>query len=275
MNEFWFHFRKNRVATAGVALLALLAVLAVAGPIVLPLDPFSMNAAPLQPPSFAHPMGTDELGRDVLARFIHGARVSLTIGLLSALISVAIGVAIGATAGFFGGIVDQVLMRAAEFFHVIPRFFLALVLVALFGSSYAIIVLVIGLLSWPNVARLTRSEFLTLRERDYVAAARAVGVGKTEIIFGEILPNAAPALIVICTLQFSLAILLEASLSFIGLGDPTFPSWGQMLNAAQQIIRQAPWVSLFPGLGIFVAVAALNLVGDGLNDALNPHLRNR
>jgi len=275
MSEFWNQFRKNRAATIGVVILAMLVLLALLGPVALPLDPYSMNARPLQSPSFAFPMGTDDLGRDVLARFVHGARVSLAVGLISALISVAVGVAIGATAGYFGGVVDQILMRTAEFFHVIPRFFLALVLVALFGSGYTIIVLVIGLLSWPTVARLARSEFLTLRERDYVAASRAVGVGTGEIIFGEILPNAAPALIVICTLQFSLAILLEASLSFIGLGDPTYPSWGQMLNAAQQIIRQAPWVSLFPGLGIFAAVAALNLVGDGLNDALNPRLRNR
>jgi len=275
MNELWYQFRRNRSAAIGGVLLLAAMLVAGLGPTVLPIDPFSMAATPMTPPSWNHLLGTDDLGRDVFARFIFGARVSMTVGFLGALTSVAIGIAIGATAGFLGGITDQVLMRTAEFFEVIPRFFLALVLVALFGSSYTIIVLVIGLLSWPPLARLARSEFLTLRERDYVLAVKAIGLSTPRTIFREILPNAAPSLIVIASLQFSMAILLEASLSFIGLGDPSWPSWGQMLNSAQQIIRQAWWVSVFPGLGIFVTVAALNLFGDGLNDMLNPRFRNR
>lgn len=275
MNEFWYQFRKNRIAVLGAGIVLLLIAVAVFGPVLVSTDPFTMQAKPFQPPSVAHWMGTDDLGRDVLSRFVYGARVSMTVGFLAALVSIVLGVIIGAVSGYFGGWIDQVLMRSAEFFHVVPRLFLALVLVAFFGSSYVIIILVIGILSWTSVARLARAEYLSLREREFVVAARAIGLSRSKIIFGEILPNAAPPLIVICTLQFSLAILLEASLSFIGLGDPTWPSWGQMLNSAQQIIRQAWWVSMFPGLGIFLAVAALNLFGDGLNDMFNPRLRNR
>ena len=220
-------------------------------------------------------MGTDDLGRDMLSRFLYGARVSLTVGALAAATSCTIGICVGATAGYFGGWIDQSLMRGAEFVEVIPRFFLALLVVALFGASVLVIIGVIGLLSWPQIARLTRGEFLTLREREYVVAARAIGVGDAALIFGEILPNAAPPLIVMATLQVSMAILLEAGLSFLGLGDPTRPTWGLMLNNAQPFIRTAWWMAFFPGAGIFVTVAALNLVGDGFSDVLNPRLRGR
>lgn len=273
MGEFWYHFRKNRVAVAGAAVIAFMFLLAIFGPFLAPHDPFAFVGRAMEPPSARHLMGTDDLGRDVLSRFIYGARVSMFVGLLSALTSILIGISLGAIAGYFGGIIDQALMRTAELFQVLPQFFLAMVLVALFGASYAVIILVIGLLSWPTVARLARSEFLSLKERDFVMAVRALGLGHTKTIFSEILPNAAPALIIAATIQFSLAILLEASLSFIGLGDATYPSWGQMLNGAQQIFRQAWWATFFPGLGVFLTVAALNLLGDGLNDMQNPRLR--
>jgi peptide/nickel transport system permease protein len=244
-------------------------------PALAPSDPMAMSGASLKSPSGAYLMGTDDLGREILSRFLFGARVSLAVGFLAAATSCLIGIAVGATGGYFGGRIDQLLMRSAEFFEVIPRFFLALLIVAMFGASFAVIVLVIGVLSWPPVARLTRGEFLSLREREFVVALRAIGVGTRQIIFNEILPNAAPPLIVITTLQVSVAILLEASLSFLGLGDPTRPTWGLMLNNAQPFIRSAWWMAVFPGAGIFLTVASLNLLGDGLSDVLNPRLKGR
>jgi len=224
-------------------------------------------------PGWQHLMGTDDLGRDVFGRFAHGARTSLAVGVLAALTSCLIGITLGAVAGYSRGVVDIVLMRVAELFQVIPRFFLALLVIALFGSNIMFIILTIGLLGWPEVARITRAEFLTLREREYVMAAQSVGVSKRTIIFSEILPNALPPLIVAMTMQVSSAILLEAGLSFLGLGDPMNPSWGLMLNEAQQFLRRAWWMAIFPGLGILVVVAALNVFGDHLTDVLNPRLR--
>jgi len=273
MQEFIYQFKKNRVAVAGAVVIAFMVLLAIIGPAIAPYSPYAFVGPAMQPPSPQFWMGTDDLGRDVLSRFIYGTRISMIVGFLAAATSVILGITLGAVSGYFGGLVDQVLMRTAELFQVLPQFFLALVLVALFGSSYVIIILVIGLLSWPSVARLARSEFLTLRERDYVLSVKALGLGVGRVIFFEILPNAAPALIVAATLQFSLAILLEASLSFIGLGDASYPSWGQMLNGAQQVFRRAWWVAFFPGLGVFLTVAAFNVVGDGLNDMQNPRLR--
>ena len=275
LDALWYAFRKNRPAVVGLAGLSAMVLLALFASLLAPADPMAMGGASLQAPTWLHLMGTDDLGRDSLSRFLFGARVSLTVGALAAATSCTIGICVGATAGYFGGWTDQVLMRAAEFMEVIPRFFLAILIVALFGASVFIIIGVIGLLSWPQIARLTRGEFLTLREREYVVAARAIGIGDGNLIFGEILPNAAPPLIVMATLQVSTAILLEAGLSFLGLGDPTRPSWGLMLNNAQPFIRTAWWLAFFPGIGIFLTVAALNLVGDGLGDVLNPRLRGR
>lgn len=273
MKEVWYHFSKNTAAVAGSVVLLVMTLLAVFGGLIVPYDPFAFVGPTMAPPSPEFLFGTDDLGRDVLSRFIIGTRVSMFVGFLAALTSVVLGVTLGAIAGYAGGFVDQALMRGSELFLVLPQFFLAMVLVALFGASYFIIILVIGCLSWPNIARLARSEVLSLRERPYVTAVRALGLSPWRVLFSEILPNAAPALVVAATIQFSLAILLEASLSFIGLGDPSYPSWGQMLNGAQQVFRYAWWVAFFPGLGIFLTVAALNLVGDGLNDMQNPRLR--
>jgi peptide/nickel transport system permease protein len=259
----------------GAAILTAILLLALLGPLVAPSGPNTLGQDALTAPSAAHWMGTDDLGRDVFSRFVEGARVSLSIGLMAAGASCLIGVAIGATAGFSGGLIDRFLMRVAEAFQVIPRFFLALVVVALFGSHFILIVIVIGILSWPEVARIARAEFLSLRERDFVVAAQTIGERTSTILLREILPNAAGPLIVVATLQISMAILLEASLSFLGLGDIAHPSWGLMLNNAQAFMGTAWWLSVFPGLGILLTVGSLNLLGDGLNHLLDPRARAR
>lgn len=263
----------------GASAAALLALVAIAFfATLVPIfagDPNAMTDLSFSPPSLANLMGTDDLGRDVFSRFANGARTSLAVGVLAAVTSCVIGITLGAVAGYSGGLVDTFLMRVSELFQVIPRFFLALLVIALFGSNFLFIVLTIGLLGWPEVARITRAEFLTFREREYVMAARAVGLGKASIIFREILPNALPPLIVAMTMQISSAILLEAGLSFLGLGDPANPSWGLMLNEAQQFLTRAWWMAVFPGVGILVTVAALNVFGDHLTDVLNPRLRGR
>ncbi|WP_051469749.1 ABC transporter permease [Chelativorans sp. J32] len=261
----------------GPSLMALLTLVAIAV-FALVVPPFlgdvnSMGADSFAPPSLSHLMGTDDLGRDVFSRFAHGARMSLSVGVLAALTACIIGIVLGAIAGYMKGAVDVVLMRIAELFQVIPRFFLALLVIALFGANVVFIILTIGLLGWPEVARITRGEFLSLREREYVLAARAGGQSTRAIIFSEILPNAMPPLIVAMTMQVSSAILLEAGLSFLGLGDASNPSWGLMLNEAQQFLTTAWWMAVFPGLGILVTVAALNVFGDHLTDVLNPRLR--
>jgi peptide/nickel transport system permease protein len=220
-------------------------------------------------------MGTDDLGRDVAHRFVHGARISLMIGALAAIASTFIGIAIGLVAGYYAGIIDDLLMRFTEAIQVTPRFFLALVVVVLFGTSLLNIVLIIGLLSWPGIARLIRAETLSVREQEYVLAAHAVGSPDPRIMLRHILPNAIAPSIVAASLLVSQAILIESGLAFLGLGDPSRPSWGLMLNNAQAFLRIGWWLSVFPGLGILCASLGFNLMGDGLNEALNPKLRDR
>lgn len=259
-------------ATLAFITLCVMAIFAILVPPFLG-DVNTMGNNSFDPPSLTHFMGTDDLGRDVFSRFAYGARTSLMVGVLAAITACIIGVTLGAVSGYCRGFVDIVLMRIAELFQVIPRFFLALLIIALFGSNILFIILTIGLLGWPEVARITRGEFLSLREREYVLAARAGGQKGQVIIFSEILPNAMPPLIVAMTMQVSSAILLEAGLSFLGLGDSANPSWGLMLNEAQQFLTRAWWMAVFPGLGILVVVAALNVFGDHLTDVLNPRLR--
>ena len=247
--------------------------MAALAPVFYPASPWDMAGAPFRPPGArGFLLGSDMLGRDIASGIMHGARVSLLIGAVAALVAVSIGVSIGATAGYYGGRIDDALMRVTEFFQTIPNFILLIVLVALFTPSVASIVVAIGLVSWPPVARIVRGEFLSLRAREFVQAAILVGESDLRIIATQILPNALSPIIVSASLLVATSILLESALSFLGLGDPNLMSWGYMIGAARTVIRRAWWMSVFPGLAIVLTVLALNLIGDGLNDALNPRL---
>jgi peptide/nickel transport system permease protein len=271
--EFWRRFRRSRAGIAGLGLVALLVVVALTAPVTAPGDPHATSLLTLAPPGTpGHPLGTDNLGRDVASGVLWGSRVSLTVGLCAAATAVLLGILIGALGGFYGGWADALLGRVTELFQVIPRFVLALLVVALFGSGIWKLILVIGILSWPQAARVVRGQFLALRGAAYVDAARVLGLSGGRIIFSEILPNVLAPVVVIASLDVAGAILLEASLGFFGLGDPNLVSWGMMLNNAQAHLRQAWWMSLFPGLAISLAVLGFNLIGDGLNDAANPRL---
>ena len=252
----------------------MVAAAAFAGPLGLG-SPRTLGAEPLAPPSWKHLFGTDDLGRDIWTGVLFGARVSLTVGILAAATSALIGTTVGSLAGYFGGVTDNVLMRTTEFFLVIPSFLLALILVAVSGPSIVNVILAIGLLGWPSTARVVRAEFMSLKEREFVTAARAIGVGTRRLVFRQILPNAAPPAVVITSLGVASAILIEAGLSFLGLGDPNQFSWGLMLRNSREFLRIAWWMPTFPGLAIFFTVLAVNLVGDGLNDALNPRTSQR
>jgi peptide/nickel transport system permease protein len=273
--DLWRRFRRNRAALFGLVVIGGLVLAALLAGVLATHDPFKVSQEPFQPPGGRYFMGTDNLGRDLWSGVVYGARVSLLVGFLAALTATAIGVTVGAVAGFYGGRIDAVLMRLTELFQILPRFFLALVIVALFGHGIEKVILVIGGLSWPPAARLIRAEFLSLKNREFVEAARALGLSDFIIGFRHILPNAIPPAIVTGSLDVAQAILLEASLSFFGLGDPNFVSWGGMLNVAQPFLRRAWWMSVFPGMAIFLAVLAFNLFGDGVNDALNPRLKER
>ncbi|MBI3292034.1 MAG: ABC transporter permease [Elusimicrobia bacterium] len=266
-------YRRNSGATFGLGILGVLAVVAIFADALAPAGPFQVSTGSLIAPGRSHPFGTDDLGRDVFSGVIYGARVSLLVGFAAAATSTLLGVVIGALAGFYGGWMDGTLMRTTEFFQVVPRFFLALLVVAMLGQGIWKVALVIGILGWPPVARLVRGEVLSLKDREFVQASRAIGGISTRILGQHILPNAIPPAIVVGSLDVGQAILLEAGLSFLGVGDPNFVSWGKMLNNAQRFLRTAWWMSLFPGLAVFVTVLAVNLVGGGLNDALNPRLR--
>lgn len=274
MSRVWTRFARNRGALLGLGLLALALFFAVAGPLLYPESPWRMVQRPFLPPfqTEALPLGTDTLGRDVAAGLAHGARVSLIVGLVSTLVALLIGVPLGAVAGWFGGWVDEIAMRFTEFFQTIPSFALAIVLVAILQPSLATITLAIAIVSWPPVARLVRAEVLSLKSREFVDAARLAGLSDARILLGQVLPNALSPIIVMASLMVATAILLESSLSFLGLGDPNVMSWGYMIGAARTVIRSAWWLSFFPGVAILLTVLALNLIGEGLNDALNPRL---
>jgi len=270
MQEFWKKYQRNRAAVFGLYVVLVFLVMAVLSPWLAPFQPLSIGKDSFRPPDSTYLLGTDDLGRDLLSGVLWGARVSLLVGLLAAFTSTLIGVIVGSASGYYGGWADDLLMRLTEFFLVIPRFFLALIIVALFGSSIWNIIFVIGILSWPVTARLVRAEFLSLREKEFVEGVRAIGAPDRWIILRHMLPNAGPPIVISGSLQIARAILMEAGLSFLGLGDPNQMSWGVMLYNAQRFLRHAWWTATFPGLAIFFIVMGFNLVGDGLNDALNP-----
>jgi len=269
-------FVKNRAATVALFVLILIVITGIIGPMVYTTDPFDMVWAPFSPPGQeGFLFGTDYLGRDILAGILHGTRVSLLVGLSAALMTVFIGVTVGALAGFFRGWVEEVLMRITEFFQVLPTLLFSMVIVALFGPTLPIITIAIGVVSWPAVARITRAEFLRIRELEYVTASRASGSKNAKLMFKVILPNALPPIIVQAALMVGSAILFEAGLSFLGLTDPNVVSWGQIIGSNRPYILDASYTVTFPGIAIFITVLCLSLVGDGLNDALNPKLRQR
>jgi peptide/nickel transport system permease protein len=274
MKDFWIRFRYNRGAVIGLVILTIVIATAIAAPFIFPQSPWKMVQRPFLPPFTQDglPLGTDALGRDVLSGLAHGAYVSLLVGLVSTIVALAIGVPVGALAGYFVGRTDDALMRFTEFFQTIPSFALAIVLLAIFQPSLTYVIIAIAVVSWPPVARLVRGEVLSLRTREFVEAAALSGLGNMQIILRHILPNALPPIIVLASLMVAQAILLESSLSFLGLGDPNVMSWGYMIGAARTVIRTAWWLSFLPGMAILLTVLALNLIGEGLNDALNPRL---
>lgn len=264
-------FSRHPSGMIGLVILLIVLALAILAPLLYPEDPWEMVGRPFAPPfTDGFLLGSDTLGRDVAAGIIHGTRVSLTIGVTSTLAAVLIGVLIGAMAGYWGGRVDDFLMRVTELFQTIPGFILAILLVATLGPSLVNVIIAISVVSWPPLARLTRAEFLRLRGREFVQAAACQGERPLQVVLRHILPNAISPIIVTGSLTIASAILIESALSFMGLGDPNAMSWGFMVGAARTVIRQAWWMSVFPGIAILLTVLAINLLGEGLNDTLNP-----
>jgi peptide/nickel transport system permease protein len=260
--------RRSPRAVVGVCITGTMLAVALLADVLAPFDPFAPIGAPLAAPSAEHWMGTDALGRDLLSGVLHGARTSLLVAGTVGALTLIIGSLLGAVSGYLAGRVDDVLQRATELVMVLPRFFLAIVVIALFGTGLDRLILVLGLTSWPPLARVTRAEVLSLREREFVEAARVIGASETRVLLRHVLPNAMPAGLVYLGLVLAQVILLEASLGFLGLGDPNTISWGYLAGQAQRFLRTAWWLSFFPGVAIVVAVLGLNLVVDALNDTL-------
>ena len=270
----WKRVKNNRTAVIGLSVILAIAVLAIGAPLFAPYDSSAIDVDnTLAAPNWSHPLGTDELGRDILSRMIWGSRVSLKVGFVAVGIAISIGIFIGALAGFYGGIIDSLLMRFVDMMLCFPTFFLILAVIAIVEPSITTIMIVIGLTSWMDVSRLVRAEILTLKERDFVLAAKAVGARDFRVIFRHILPNALSPVFVSATLGVAGAILTESGLSFLGLGvQPPDPSWGNILYSGKDYILTAWWLSVFPGLAILISVLCYNLVGEGLRDALDPRL---
>ena len=269
----WRRFSRDRWALIGLGIVTTLTLLALAAPWIAPADPLRgslLNS--LRSPSREFWLGTDVQGRDLLARLLFGARLSLAVGLISQTVASVLGVGLGLAAGYYGRWVDGLLMRLADVTLAFPSLLLLIAIAAAVNPSLPVVFVVIGLVGWAGMARLVRGEVLSLRTREYVQAAVVTGQTNWWIIWREILPNALSPVIVLASLMVATAILLESSLSFLGLGDPNLMSWGYMVGAGRTVIRQAWWITVFPGIAILVSVLALNLIGEGLNDALNPRL---
>ena len=266
-------FRAHRPAVLGVFVLATLALLSAAASVVSPYDPDKTALLLIyEPPSVSHPFGTDDLGRDLATRILYGGRVSLSVGLLAVTVAVSIGTLVGVVAGYYGRWIDSLLMRFVDMMYSFPRLFLLILFGVFFkGMTVGVIVLVLGVLSWMTTSRLVRASFLSLKQREFVEAARCVGASDRRIIVRHILPNSLAPIIVAATLGVAAAIIAESTLSFLGLGiQPPTSSWGNMLNHATTDMDKAPWIAIFPGLFIFLAVVSINFIGDGLRDALDP-----
>ncbi len=274
--SFWQLYRRNTSAVIGLVILISVFVIAACASLIFPEDPFRLAGKPMSGPGLnGFLLGSDTLGRDVAAGIAHGARTSLMIGGLATAVAVFIGAVLGGLAGYYGGWIDDILMRVTEMFQTIPSFLFAILLVAIMKPSIQSIIIAISVVSWPAVARLVRGEFISLRNREFVQACHIVGMGDIRIMMAEILPNCLSPIIVAGSLMVATAILIESGLSFLGLGDPNIISWGFQIGAGRTVLRSAWWVCTFPGVAILLTVLAINLVGEGLNDALNPRLRER
>jgi peptide/nickel transport system permease protein len=274
---FWRYFKRNRLAVGGLLVILLIFFVAGSASLIAPYDPGKTNVSQkLKPPSSEHFLGTDQLGRDVFSRMLYGSRISLSVGFVAVAISIVIGVFVGAIAGYYGRWADAILMRFVDIMLCFPSFFLILTVVALLGPSMLNVMVVIGITSWMGTSRFVRAEFLSLRERDFVQAARALGMKDRRIIFRHILPNGLAPVFVTATLDVATAVLVEAGLSFLGFGvQPPAPSWGNILTEGRTYIFDAWWLTVFPGLAILITVLSFNLLGEGLRDALDPRLRGR
>ena len=266
-------FFRHKPAVIGLLLLMLVLLAAALAGVIYPADPFAMVGKPFQPPFGEHLLGTDMLGRDLAAGVLHGARTTLLVGVVATVIATVVGVAIGGAAGYFGGRLDSLLMRFTELFQTIPFFLFAILLVAVLGASIGSVIFAISLVSWPPMARLVRGEFMAMRNREFIQACVSMGMGHARIVFVHILPNTLSSIIVTGSLMVATAILIESGLSFLGLSDANTMSWGFIIGSGRSVLRTAWWVCAMPGLAILLTVMAINLVGDGLNDALNPRLR--
>jgi peptide/nickel transport system permease protein len=270
---FWLRLIANARAAFGLTWLALVVLAALAAPLIAQADPFAIAGPPFSQPFAAFGLGTDSLGRSVWSGLVFGARTTLLIAIIATLSAVAFGGLLGAVAGFYGGRIDDVLMRLTEFFQTIPSFIFAILLVAILSPSGTSVVVAIATVSWPPIARIVRGEVLTLRSREFVQAAITLGESDAAILLREILPNALSPLIVTGSLLVATAILTESALSFLGLGAPNLMSWGFMIGAGRSFLRDAWWLVAIPGVAILLTVLSINLVGEALNDALNPRLR--
>lgn len=272
--EFLRMYVRNGAAIAGFLIFAVIIVTALFAPAIMKKDPFEIVWMPFAPPGQdGFWLGTDSLGRDMVTAIIYGSRATLVVGAAAAALTIFIGTTIGALAGFYRGWVDELLMRITEFFQVLPPLLLAMVLVGLFSPTLPTVAIAIGVVSWTGVARLARAEFIRIRELEYVKAARSIGARDRRIIWRVILPNALPPLIVNAALTVCIAILFEAALSFLGLSDPNVMSWGKLIGDNRDYLLDAPWTVTIPGVAIFLTVLSVSLIGDGLNDAFNPRLR--
>lgn len=275
LTEFIRRFRKNRLALLGATILGVLAFMSIFASFISPYNPKAQFVGPrLGDPSPQNLLGTDQLGRDVLSRLIHGTSLTLATGVLAALVASLIGTVLGVISGFLGGIRGSIIMRITDVFLTMPSFFLYILIMSLFRTrSPWMMMLVLGITMWPRLARIVRSECLSLRERNFIVSAKAAGASDRKILFSHLVPNAMAPIIVTTTMNIALAILIMASVSFLGLGDPTVVSWGGMLTVGHHYIHSAWWLATFPGLAIFISVLAFNLIGDGLRDSLDPRLR--